>query len=74
VREAELEMAAELQRPEIVAKVAIPDAPPEMTCNNALPNVRKVTPIMAKLGAIALATDQTRVFNLSISEPQSHQS
>ena len=71
VREAELEMAAELQRPEIVAKVTIPDAPPDMICNNALPNVRKVTPIMARLGALALATDQTRVFNLSISEPQS---
>src|SRR6516162_6179855 len=69
VREAELEMAAELQRPEIVAKVTIPNAPPEMTCNNALPNVQKVTPIMARLGAIALATDQTRVFNLSVSEP-----
>ena len=32
-------------------------------CNNALPNLRKVTPLMARLGALALATDQTRVFN-----------
>ena len=40
-------------------------------CNNALPNVRKVTPLMARLGALALATDQTRVFNLAISEPGS---
>jgi len=71
VREAELQMAAELQRPDIQAKVTIPDAPAEMVCNNALPNLRKVTPIMARLGALALATDQTRVFNLSVSEPGS---
>src|ERR1700754_732200 len=71
VREAELQMAAQLQRPEIQAKVTIPDAPPEMTVNNALPNLRKTVPLMAKLGALALATDQTRVFNLSVSEPGS---
>lgn len=69
VREAELQMAAELQRPEIQANVTIPSAPAEMVCNNALPNLRAVTPLMARLGALALATDQTRVFNLSISEP-----
>jgi hypothetical protein len=72
VREAELQMTAELQRPEIVAKVAIPPAPGEMLVNYALPNVQHVTPLMARLGAMALATDQTRVFNLSISEPGSN--
>ncbi|KRQ95420.1 DUF1552 domain-containing protein [Bradyrhizobium valentinum] len=71
VREAELQLAAELQRPEIQANVTIPSAPAEMVCNNALPNLRNVTPLMARLGALALATDQTRVFNLSISEPGS---
>ncbi|HWX90142.1 MAG TPA: DUF1552 domain-containing protein, partial [Rhizomicrobium sp.] len=71
VHEAELGMAAELQRPEIVAKVTIPPAPGDMTVNNALPNMRAVTPLMSRLGALALATDQTRVFNLSISEPGS---
>jgi len=71
VREAEDQIAAELKRPEIVAKVTIPPAPEEMTVNNALPNVRSVTPIMSRLGALALATDQTRVFNLSVSEPGS---
>ena len=70
VREAELQVAAELQRPEIIAKVSIPDMPPNMICNNSWPNLVKSTPVMARLGAIALATDQTRVFNLSISEPQ----
>jgi hypothetical protein len=71
VREAELQMAAQLQRPEIQAKVTIPEAPPEMTVNNALPNLRKTVPLMAKLGALALATDQTRIFNFSVSEPGS---
>jgi hypothetical protein len=71
VREAELQMAAELQRPDIQAKVTIPDAPGEMICNNALPNLRATLPLMAKLGAMALATDQTRVFNMSVSEPGS---
>jgi hypothetical protein len=38
--------------------------------NSAWPNLKVVTPLMARLGAIAMATDQTRVFNLSVSEPQ----
>ena len=71
VREAELQMAAELQKPEIQAKVTIPEAPPEMVANNALPNLRKTLPLMARLGALAMATDQTRVFNFSVSEPGS---
>ena len=72
VRDTELQMTAELQRPDVVAKVEIPAAPGEMPVNYALPNVRVVTPLMAKLGALALATDQTRVFNLAISEPGSN--
>lgn len=72
VREVELQMATQLQRPELTAKVEIPAAPTDdMLVNNALPNIRKVVPLMSKLGAIALATDQTRVFNLSVSEPAS---
>ena len=71
LREAEVQVAAELKRPDIVAQVTIPAAPEEMTVNNALPNLRKATPLMARLGALALATDQTRVFNLSVSEPGS---
>ena len=71
VRQTELQMEAELQRPTIEAKVSIPEAPSEdLVANNASPNLRVVTPLMARLGAIALATDQTRVFNLSVSSPQ----
>jgi hypothetical protein len=71
VRQTELQMEAELQRPTIEAKVSIPDPPSkDLVANNAWPNLEVVTPLMARLGAIALATDQTRVFNLSVSSPQ----
>jgi hypothetical protein len=42
-----------------------------MAMNKAVPNLRKVTPVMARLLAIGLATDQTRVFNMAFSEPAS---
>src|SRR5436305_15341158 len=71
VRQTELQMEAELQRPNIAATVTIPEAPAaDLPVNNASPNLRVITPLMARLGAIALATDQTRVFNLSVSSPQ----
>jgi hypothetical protein len=34
--------------------------------NKSVPNLRKVTPVIAKLIAIGLATDQTRVFNMAL--------
>ena len=71
VREIETQMATQLQRPELTAKVELPPIPEDMVVNNALPNIRKIVPLMSRLGAIALATDQTRVFNLSVSEPAS---
>jgi hypothetical protein len=71
VRELEKTLDVELRRPEIVAKVDIPAAPEELPMNKAVPNLRKVTPVIAKLLAIGLATDQTRVFNMAFSEPAS---
>jgi len=71
VREAEQQMAAELQRPEIVAQVTIPPAPDDMPVNKSIPVLRTTVPLMSKLSAIGLATDQTRVLNMSISEPGS---
>ena len=71
VRQTEQQMEAELRRPSIEAKVSVPEAPSrDIVANNAWPNLQVVTPLMARLGAIALATDQTRVFNLSVSFPQ----
>jgi len=71
VREMEKTLEVELQRPEITAKVDIPAAPDEMPMNKSVPNLRIVTPILARLLAIGLATDQTRVFNMAYSEPAS---
>ena len=68
VRELEQTMAAELRRPEIVAQVAIPSAPGEMEVNKSVPVLRTVVPVLSKLLAIGLATDQTRVINMSLSE------
>ena len=71
VREMEKTLEVELQRPEIIAKVDIPTTPDEMPMNKSVPNLRIVTPILAKLLAIGLATDQSRVFNMAFSEPAS---
>ena len=71
VRELEQTMAAELQRPDIVAQVSIPSAPGEMPVNKSVPTLRKVVPVMAKLVALGLATDQTRVVNVALAEPAS---
>jgi len=71
VRELEKTLEVELRRPEITAQVEIPAAPEELPMNKSVPNLRKVTPVMAKLLAIGLATDQTRVFNMAFSEPAS---
>ena len=68
VRELEQTMAAQLQRPDIVAEVAIPPAPGEMEVNKSVPVLRGVVPIMSKLVAIGLATDQTRVVNVALAE------
>lgn len=71
VRELENSLEVQLRRPEIIAKVEIPAAPEELPMNKSVPNLRKVTPVIAKLIAIGLATDQTRVFNMAYSEPAS---
>ncbi len=71
VRELEQTLDVELRKPEVAAEVTIPGVPEEMPMNKSVPNLRKVTPVLAKLGAIGLATDQTRVFNMAFSEPAS---
>jgi len=71
VREAEQQVAAELQRPEVVAQVTIPQSPEEMPVNKSVPALQKVVPVMSKLLAIGLATNQTNVFNMALAEPAS---
>jgi hypothetical protein len=71
VREFEKTLDVELHRPEIVAQVTIPAPPDELPMNKAVPNLKKVTPLLAQLVALGLATDQTRIFNMAYSEPAS---
>jgi len=71
VRQAEQQIQAELQRPEIVAKVEIPQDPGQLPVSKAVPTLKRVVPLMAKLLAIGVATDQTRVFNMALSESAS---
>ena len=71
VRELENSLAAELRRPEIIAKVEIPQEPGELPATNSVPELNRVTPMFAKLVAIGLATDQTRVINVAFSDPAS---
>jgi hypothetical protein len=71
VRQAEQQIQAELHRPEIVAKVEIPQDPGQLPVSKAVPTLKRVVPLMAKLLAIGVATDQTRVFNMALSESAS---
>jgi hypothetical protein len=71
VRELEKTLDVELQRPEVTAQVAIPGAPEELPMSKSVPSLRNVTPVLAKLMAIGLATNQTRIFNMAFSEPAS---
>ncbi len=71
VRELEQTLAVELQRPEMIARVSIPEAPEDMPVSKSVPMLRKVTPVMSRLLAIGLATNQTRVINMAFSEPAS---
>ena len=69
LREVENTMAVELTRPEIIAEVTVPGMPEGMTVNKSVPVLLKTTPVFSKLLAIGLATNQTRVFNMALTEP-----
>jgi hypothetical protein len=69
VREVENTLAVELQKPQIAAAVTIPPRPEAMTVNKSVPVLLKTVPLFSQLLAIGLATDQSRIFNLALSEP-----
>jgi hypothetical protein len=71
VRELEQSMEAALQRPDVIAQVTIPAAPGEMPVSKSVPELQKVVPLMARLVALGLATNQTHVFNIALAEPGS---
>jgi len=69
VRELENTMAVELKKPEIIANVTIPGMPENMTVNKSVPVLLKTVPVFSRLLAIGLATNQTRIFNMALTEP-----
>jgi hypothetical protein len=63
VREMENQLAVQLQKPEKCEACAVPTAPKETARSASVDSVRSNTKAMAKLLALGLACNQTRVFN-----------
>lgn len=71
IREIEQQVAAELQRPQVSEACLVPERPAEMTVNNAVPNLQRSTELYAQLLSIAMACNQTRVFNMNYTDSAS---
>jgi hypothetical protein len=63
VREMENQLATQLQKPEKCEACVVPTAPRETSRSASVDSVRANTKAMAKLLALGLACNQTRVFN-----------
>jgi hypothetical protein len=63
VREMENQLATQLQKPEKCEACVLPPSPKETTRSASVDSVRGNTKAMAKLLALGLACNQTRVFN-----------
>jgi hypothetical protein len=63
VREMENQLATQLQKPEKCEACVVPTAPKETSRSASVDSVRANTKAMAKLLALGLACNQTRVFN-----------
>lgn len=63
VREMENQLAIQLEKPEKREACAVPTAPKDVPHNASVDSVRANTKAMAKLLALGLACNQTRVFN-----------
>src|SRR5260370_23953817 len=63
VREMENQLATQLQKPEKCEACVVPPAPKETSRSASVDSVRANTKAMAKLLALGLACNQTRVFN-----------
>jgi hypothetical protein len=72
IREVEDQLAVQLKRPEVSDACVVPDRPAEMTLTNSVPNLQQASLAHAKLLSIALACNQTRVFNMNYSEGASN--
>ena len=65
VRQVESQLALRLEQPEPLVACKIPDAPRERDVANVLEDVTENHEVMARLLAMAVACNQTKVFNVS---------
>ncbi|GAB5450237.1 MAG: DUF1552 domain-containing protein [Halioglobus sp.] len=69
LRQLEQQLALQLQKPPPLAACRVPEAAPEaLTADTEIENVRRNHDLMAQTLALALACDQTRVFNMVFSD------
>lgn len=71
LRQTEQQLAIQLEKPEPLAACRIPPKPPETVVGNQIEQVVSNHKVMAELLAMALACNQTRVFNLMFNNPAS---
>lgn len=68
LRQLEQQLELQLQQPPPLAACRVPDAPADLTHDTEIDNVMGNHALMAKTLALALACDQTRVFNMQFSD------
>lgn len=68
LRQLEQQLALQLQKPPPLEACSIPGAPVDLPLNTEIDNVMANHALMAQTLALALACDQTRVFNMQFSD------
>ncbi len=71
LRQTEQQLAIQLEKPQPLVACKIPDAPPMGEVGNQIEHVVVNHKVMAQLLVMALACNQTRVFNMSFNQPAS---
>lgn len=72
IRQIEQQLALQLQPPAPVRNFAMPEPPPAVKLDSEMSNVMEIHRQMARLLARALQCDQTRVFNVLLSDTASN--
>ncbi len=72
IREIEQKLALQLQPPAPVKNFVLPDPPPETSLDPTMSNVLEKHRLMSQLLARALQSNQTRVFNMLLSDTASN--
>ena len=72
IRQLENQLALQLEPPAPVENFVLPDAPPETTLDSEVENVMRNHKLMSGLLAKALQCNQTRVFNVLLSDTTSN--